>query len=148
MILNLKYADKYWHETAALAKACSFQGSGEFLSECMKQNTFSEKDRIFSYIIEGEPIGFCTFSIAQLDGELPYSPWIDFIFISEEYRGRGYCKELVKSVCEYANKSGFKCIFLLTVSHKKMYRKMGFSVLEKTRVCGNNPAWVMQKKIV
>jgi len=146
-ILRLKYQDEFWPETAALAKSCSFQGSGAFLSACMTDNDFGENDRVFTVVADQSPIAFCTFTMEQLDGDCPHSPWLDFLFVSEAYRNRGIAGLLVAEVCRYAKEIGFTEIHLVTVSHAEMYAKMGFTFLDEHATCGCDSASVLRRKI-
>jgi len=147
MIVCMKYQDPFWHDTIALAKACSFQGAGAFLAACMEDNDFNEDDRVFAYLENGTPIGFCTLTKENLDNDYPYTTWLDFIFVLEEYRGKGFAKALVETVCRYAKAQGYSTLHLLTVSHVEMYQKMGFTFIENIVLQGNDTASILCRKI-
>lgn len=58
--MEIQYDDKYWNETTAFARKCSWQGSGTALTEMMENNEFISFERVFTIIENNKPIGFCT----------------------------------------------------------------------------------------
>jgi|GEM_PF-2667731 len=146
-IYTMQFADTFWRETAALARGCSFQGSGAFLADCVEDDDFSGDDRVFAAVVKDKPIGFCTFTEENLDGDYPYAPWLDFVFVSEEHRGKGIAKMLVEAVCRYAKGQGFSKLYLLTASHAALYQKLGFTFLSECTVSGNTIASVMCREL-
>lgn len=52
------------------------------------------------------------------------------VFILDEYRGRGYGKELINYVVNYPDFKNVKKWMLVTLDAQKLYEKSGFKILE------------------
>ena len=55
-----------------------------------------------------------------------HTPWLDFLFVDEEYRNRNIGRTIVSHICQYAKNLGFSTIFLCTLSHADYYHRLGF----------------------
>lgn len=62
-----------------------------------------------------------------------YHMHIDFLWVSEKYRGEGYGRELIQRAEELAKEKGCYLILLDTFSFQapEFYQKLGFSVIGK-----------------
>ena len=60
---------------------------GAILANQMRQNKFNDWERVF-VALEGDNIaGYCTFAAADCIPDVPYTPYVSFMFVGEEYRG-------------------------------------------------------------
>jgi len=68
--------------------------------------------------------------------------WIADVFILEEYRGKGYSKQLLKTILEYPELVNLKRWILATKDAHKLYSRFGFDQLknpERFMEIINNP---------
>ncbi len=62
------------------------------------------------------------------------------VFIIEEHRGKGFSKQLMKTIMEHQDLQRIKRWMLITNDAHKLYRSFGFDVIE-------NPSRMMEKVI-
>ncbi|MBQ0734318.1 GNAT family N-acetyltransferase [Aquimarina celericrescens] len=62
------------------------------------------------------------------------------VFIIEEHRGKGFSKQLMKTIMEHQDLRQIKRWMLITNDAHKLYRSFGFDVIE-------NPSQMMEKVI-
>ena len=89
--------------------------SGKYLYELLKSNSFHEKVGTWAKVlllVEGDCLlAFCTVSEKKYDIDLPFGPWIGFVYTFPEYRGNSYSRVLLQYVEEIAPKYGFEKIY-------------------------------------
>lgn len=119
---------RYWQETLSLAQHCSWK-AGPYLASKMRNNDFTEAERVCVARIDGKPAGFCTFSEKD---ELPeghqFTPFIGFLFVREQYRGNRLSEWMIQNVIAYARKLGYDKIYILS-GEIGLYEKYGFQNL-------------------
>lgn len=115
----------FWNQTIDFAENCSWK-AGAYLAVLMKKNKFLEWERVFVAYEDDRVVGYCTF--AEKD-ELPekyvFSPFIGFVFVDENYRGRRISEALINKVIEYANELGYEDIYIMS-GEQGLYEKYGF----------------------
>lgn len=118
---------------AMYARNCSFQGSGSYLADLLLDNAFIGYEKVFSVIDHDKMIGFAAIlhECFCIEGE-NNSPWLDFLFVDEEYRNQHVGIALIERICGYAKSIGFSNIYLCTASHVDYYSKIGFHTLYST----------------
>lgn len=131
-ILEAEYGSIFWNKTINLAENCSWQNSGKFLSEIMKNNEFEENDRVFCAAENDEAVGFLTFTMDSFNDIDNLNPWIDFVFVLEDYRGQAISKKMIEKAAIYAKTLGFDKVYLFTKVHSEMYKKYGFKKYERS----------------
>lgn len=136
--------DEWYLKTAELARTCSFQGSGQYLCELMQENAFCDYERVFVACKDHAVIGFCVLTKESCVEDISSAPWLDFLFVTEEYRNRGIASALVKHTVDYASSLLFKELFLCTASHEAFYKKLGFETVYETNINGCTVGKVMK----
>ena len=122
-------ADAEWLNVIEYAQGCSWR-AGKNLSDAMKEDKFTEWERVF-VAIEAEKIaGYCTIAKRDCIPDVPYTPYIGFMFVGEEFRGNRLSQELIIKAMEYAKELGFKNIYLIS-DHDNLYEKYGFTIVDK-----------------
>ena len=74
----------------------------------MKENGFLPWERVLAACEGEEIVGFCTLSQKdELPENLPYAPFIGFVFVEERYRGRRISEKMIDraALCENARLS-------------------------------------------
>ena len=119
---------KYWNETVSLATRCSWK-AGPYLAKKMENNEFAEWERVFAACVDGNVVGFCT--LAEKD-ELPpeheFTPFIGFVFVDEQYRGKRLSELMIQSAISYAHELGYKKVYIMS-GEIGLYEKYGFEKL-------------------
>jgi GNAT superfamily N-acetyltransferase len=96
----------------------------------MKEEKFTEWERVF-VAIEAEKIaGYCTIAKRDCIPDVPYTPYIGFMFVGEEFRGNRLSQELIIKAMGYAKELGFNNIYLIS-DHDNLYEKYGFTIIDK-----------------
>lgn len=124
-IFSMTQGHEHWEETIVFAENCSWK-AGKFLAELMRQNEFQEWERVFTAYDDGKIAGYCTFSEKD---ELPeiynFSPFIGFVFVDEEHRGKRISEILIQNVIRYAKELGYDEIYIMS-GEIGLYEKYGF----------------------
>ena len=125
-IYELTDKDKeLWNQVSEYAGNCSWQATGQHLSDKMKRNDFLEWERVFAAFSGNMIVGFCAFTkVSSTLGE-KYSPYIGFLFVDEAYRGKHIGRELCFSAVRYAGSKNFDKVYLYS-DLVNYYEKMGF----------------------
>jgi Predicted acetyltransferase len=129
-IKALVYGDALWQSVAEYASECSWQTTGEFLSERMKSNGFSDWERVFVALENGNIAGFCDLSKTSNEFVDRYAPMLGFLFVGEACRGKRISEKLCLFVAEYAKSVGFDKIYLYS-DHVNLYEKYGFVKIDE-----------------
>jgi len=95
----------------------------------------------------GRIVGFAALVNESCVDDICLSPWLDFLFVDEQYRNKGIAKAMVDVLMRVALTEGIETVYLCTVTHKQMYESLGFSTLYKTKINGADECFVMKKHI-
>lgn len=81
-----------------------------------------------TYIVLENDICVGTISLFGNDlKKLPnLTPWLAALYVEEQYRKRGYAKELVNFLIMEVKKKGFKMLYLRTETAQKYYESIGW----------------------
>ena len=103
---------KYWNETICLAEKCSWK-AGPYLAQKMKNNDFHTWERVFVACVNGNVAGFCAFTEKdELPEEYKFTPFIEFVFVDEPYRGKRLSELMIQSAILYARELGYEKIYI------------------------------------
>ncbi len=118
-----------WARLIEYAEACPWR-AGAFLAEDMRKGAFTGWERVFAAKCGKEIAGYCTLAEKDCIEDLPYTPYIGYVFVGEAYRGRRLSQSLIEAAAEYARSIGFDCVHLIS-DHENLYEKYGFDVIER-----------------
>jgi len=62
--------------------------------------------------------------------DIPYTPYIGFVFVGERYRGKRLSGKLILSALAYAKELGFDQAYLIS-DHVNLYEKYGFVKIDE-----------------
>lgn len=82
-IKALQETDPQWEQVCAYAAACSWK-AGPFLAKDMTEHLFTGWERVFAAYINEEIAGYCTLSRKDCIPDVPYSPYIGYMFVDEK----------------------------------------------------------------
>ena len=121
--------NELWEKVALYAENCSWGETGKYLSHRMKNNGFSDWERVFVALEDNTIAGFCALSkTSSVINE--YTPHIGFIFIGELYRGNRISEKLCLVAIEYAKTIGFDNVYLYS-ELVDFYEKYGFIKIDE-----------------
>ena len=108
--------------------------SGKFLYELLSNNKLkeytSENVKVFLLTNDNKLLGYCIFTDKD-EIDLPYlKPWIGFLYIFPEYRGKRYSSLLIQHCENYARNIGYNKIYIST-NHENLYEKYGFTLYKE-----------------
>jgi predicted N-acetyltransferase YhbS len=127
-IISITTLDSEWQMTIDYAGQCPWK-AGPFLAQAMRENQFKDWERVF-VAIEGETIiGFCTLAKTDCVPDVPYSPYIGYIFVDEKHRGRRISEHMIREALMYAKTLGFEKAYLVS-DHVDLYEKYGFAHID------------------
>ncbi len=114
-----------WEKTIRLAENCSWE-AGQRLAARMRNEDFSDWERVFAAEDDGSVIGFCVF---EEKGYIPESfdcsPFINFVFVDERFRGQRISEKMIGFALDYAKGLGYTKVYLKS-EHHGLYEKYGF----------------------
>ena len=124
-ITVMTYGHPLWEKTITFAENCSWR-AGAFLAGMMRENNFSDIERVL-VAHEGDNIaGFCTFSEKDaLPEGSTYTPFIGFVFVDENNRGKRISEKMIGEACRYAHDIGYDTMYIVSGEHG-LYEKYGF----------------------
>ena len=110
-----------------------------------KKCFFCEWERV-SVALDGEKIcGYCTVAKTECIPEVPYTPYIGFVFVDEHYRGNRLSQQLILFAVDYLKTIGFDKVYIVS-DHDNLYEKYGFVVIDrKIAPWGSEEKIYMQK---
>lgn len=124
-IYAMSYGHKYWEETKAFAANCSWR-AGPYLAQKMANNDFKELERVFCAVENEKVVGYCTFAEKdELPPQYDFTPFIGFVFVDEQYRGKRLSQLLIDSAVSYARELGYQKIYIMS-GEIGLYEKYGF----------------------
>ena len=117
-----------WESAKEFARSCSWK-AGRTLARLMEENAFLDWERVI-VAAEGDCIaGYCTFMKKdELPDEYPYTPFIGFLFVSEQFRGKRLSGHMISRALKYAASLGYETVYLMS-GERGLYEKYGFEKL-------------------
>ena len=126
----MTFAHPLWEKTLAFAENCSWR-AGKFLSNMMRENSFSDIERVLVAHECDRIVGFCTFSEKDaLPEDSGYTPFIGFVFVDENSRGKRVSEKMIDEACKYAKDIGFETMYIVSGEHG-LYEKYGFEKIDE-----------------
>lgn len=116
--------DPLWQSLIAYGDACSWS-AGRYFADYMRSNSLRDWERVFIAYEENEIAGYCTFSRKDCIPNVPYTPYIGYVFVGEAYRGHRLSQKMIDAVISYATNLSFQQVYLVS-DHKNLYEKYGF----------------------
>ncbi len=104
----------------------------EELEKYLKSFTEDKLPNLYALIINDTLIGMYELNEKDHIEDKKYTPYLANVFIKEEYRGRGYSKELIEHSIKTAKLLKYIKLYLHT-RHKNLYEKYGFKYLEEVK---------------
>ena len=137
-------SDELWNVVIEYAENCSWS-AGKFLSNEMKNRSFSDWERVIVCFEDEGICGYCTVTKRDCIPNVSYTPYIGFVFVGEEYRGNRISQKMIEFAMEYLKSIGFDRVYLVS-DHENLYEKYGFEIIDrKVATWGEEEKIYMQK---
>ena len=88
-------ADSKWEQVKKHAKTCSWK-AGRSLAHSMENDFFLDRERVIVALNCEEICGYCTVSKIGCIPNVPYSPYIGYVFVGEAHRGNRLSEKLIE----------------------------------------------------
>lgn len=128
-ITKIDCSSPLWERVIEYADTCSWFGGPEFAKE-MRHRPFADWEKVFVAREGDEIAGYCALTAQDGFPELPYTPYVNSVFVGEKYRGHRLSETMIRAVENYAKEIGFTEIFLLT-DHVNLYEKYGYMKIDE-----------------
>ena len=125
----LVFGDLLWEPVAQYAQACSW-GAGKALAKQMRGNDFNGWERVFAAVEDAQIAGYCVLTATDCIPDVPYTPFIGFMFVGEPHRGHRLSEKIIRSAMAYAKSVGFDRVYLVS-DHVNLYEKYGFVKIDE-----------------
>lgn len=123
--------DDLWERTAEYAAGCPWR-AGASLAEKMRRHVFHDWERVI-VILENEKIrGFCTVTENDNMPDLTWTPFIGYVFVDPECRGKRYSEKMLRCAEEYMRQLGFAEVHVMS-DHEGLYEKFGYEPAGKAQ---------------
>lgn len=129
-----------WEALARYAEKSAWQ-AGPALARAMRNGDFSDWERVIAALDEGAICGYCTVTKEDCIPNVPYTPYVGFVFVEEGHRGQRLSQRMIQFAMDYLKQAGFSRVYL-TSDHENLYEKYGFSVVDRKRA-----TWGAEEKI-
>ena len=83
-IERIEQKEEFWRKVIDYAEHCSWQG-GKYLAEDMEKN-FSDWECVFAAVEKGKIAGYCAVLKRDCINDVPYTPYIGYVFVEEDFR--------------------------------------------------------------
>lgn len=143
-IVSLTPGDDTWQQLITYARDCSWR-AGAALAKRMQCGDFSDWECVFAAMHGLNICGYCTVSKADCIPDVPYTPYIGFVFVDENCRGQRLSEKLIACASDYLQSFGFDRVHIVS-DHDGLYEKYGFQVIDrKTAPWGSEEKIYMKK---
>jgi N-acetylglutamate synthase-like GNAT family acetyltransferase len=123
-IKPISFWENLWNNLIDYANSCERE-AWPLLAQKMKENSFSDLERVFIVTENDRITWFCTFTQEDWIPNCDYSPFIWFIFVDKNYRWKRVSEKLINTVEEYAKTLNFEKLYIVS-DHKGLYEKYWF----------------------
>jgi GNAT superfamily N-acetyltransferase len=83
-------------------------------------------------LVDGQLAGICLLVLHELEpAHADLSPWLASLYVDSEFRGQGVARRLIAAIEDQSRRRGIVRLYLYTVDAEELYRKCGWSVVER-----------------
>ena len=111
------------------AENCSWK-AGKALANTMDNNALQDWERVIVALDNEKICGYCTVAKTDCIPNVPYTPYIGFMFVDEAYRGNRLSQQIISYAMGYLKSVDFDKVYLVS-DHENLYEKYGFRVIDR-----------------
>jgi len=128
-IKQILYKDEYWDKLIDFVKKSSWRES-PIIAKNWEENNYLDWERVFAAIENNNIIGHCSLNEKDSVPDVEYTPYIQSIFVAEQFRGNRVSEKLILHAMSYAKTLGFEKVYIVS-DHKNFYEKYGFVKIDE-----------------
>jgi len=128
-IKQVFYIDENWAKLIDFVKNSSWRES-PIIAKNWEENNYLDWERIFVAIENNNIVGHCSLNEKDSVPNVEYTPYIQAVFVNEQYRGNRISEKMINSAIEYAKTLGFDKVYIVS-DHKNFYEKYGFEKIDE-----------------
>ncbi|MCW6507215.1 GNAT family N-acetyltransferase [Lichenifustis flavocetrariae] len=99
-----------------------------------------EIPQCFVLLVDGVPVGTASLIAQDLDSRPELTPWLASVFVTPEWRRRGYAARLVAAVEGAARAASVSTLWLYTSTAEPIYARAGWRTVERFDHLGHDTA--------
>lgn len=122
-------SDELWCKVRDYAENCSWK-AGKALANTMDNNALQNWERVIVALDNEKICGYCTVAKTDCIPNVPYTPYIGFMFVDEAYRGNRLSQQIISYAMGYLKSVDFDKVYLVS-DHENLYEKYGFRVIDR-----------------
>jgi len=130
-IKQVLYNNENWKKLIDFVKSSSWSES-PIIAKNWEEYNYLEWERIFAAFEDNNIIGHCSFNNVDCVPDVDYTPYIQSVFVNENYRGKRVSEKLIKTAIEYAKSLEFKEVYIVS-GHINFYEKYGFLKIDEKK---------------
>jgi len=135
-----------WRDAIAAQDWSAARFLANVLAEGRFHRLFGGDARLLLAADDGVLAGFCTYAHQDEIPAPDLFPWIGFVYVAPEYRGRRLSERLIERACALAREGGHRRVYLST-DHVGLYEKYGFAHLRDMADSRGNPCRVYVREL-
>ena len=128
-IKQVLYKDEYWDKLIDFARKSSWRES-PIIANTWEENNYLDWERIFIAIENNNIVGHCSLNEKDSIPNVEYTPYIQPVFVNEQFRGYRLSEKLILCAMSYAKSLGFEKVYIVS-DHKNFYEKYGFEKIDE-----------------
>jgi N-acetylglutamate synthase-like GNAT family acetyltransferase len=128
-IRQVLYKDEYWDKLIEFAKNSSWSAS-PIIAKNWEENNYLEWERIFAAVENDNIIGHCSLNEKDSVPDAEYTPYVQSVFVTEQFRGNRLSEKMISCAISYAKSLGFKKVYIVS-DHINLYEKYGFKKIDE-----------------
>jgi GNAT superfamily N-acetyltransferase len=102
----------------------------------------------FVALVDGIPVGTCSFVVHDLDERPDLTPWLAGVFVAPEQRRKGYVIPLIRAVEAASIAAAISTLWLHTEQAERIYAKAGWRSIEVVQRKGKPAVTLMRRDFV
>jgi len=121
--------DEHWDKLIDFVKKSSWRES-PIIAKNWEENDYLDWERIFVAVENNHIIGHCSLNEKDSVPEVEYTPYIQSIYVNEQFRGKRVSEKLILSAISYAKTLDFKEVYIVS-DLCNFYEKYGFIKIDE-----------------
>jgi len=130
-IKQVLFNDENWKKLIDFVKSSSWSESS-IIAKNWEEYNYLEWERIFAAFEDDNIIGHCSFNNVDCVPDVDYTPYIQSVFVNENYRGKRVSEKLINTAIEYAKSLRFKEVYIVS-GYINFYEKYGFIKIDEKK---------------